>query len=154
MPKKVKRVKVRRGPPEPPAPSKRYSYAKLRPQTRINSDVIEAICGHVSVGHSINEIANFLCIDFRSVYAWKRKGEAYLLDPEANPKWKVYGQFVMGLRKASADYIMHNEARLNLARKDEWPCRFKILQARAPGSWGHSARIGVDEDLTPDESYL
>lgn len=133
---------------------KDYKYAHPKTRSKLDDDLIEKICEYTAKGHSLAEIANYLCITPSLFYDWRRKGEAYNTEKSTVPQWEIFGRFVTALRKAAADYTMEQERKLHNGSVFDWPRRFKILQTRSPSVWGTAGRPGADEDFTPDEAYL
>jgi hypothetical protein len=107
-------------------------------------------------GLPFDAICDYLGIDHANFLKWKQAGEAYLAGnlPESH---KPYGDFVLELRRAVAEYRLRMVERVHAPGNTAWFRDMLVLERRDRKNWGRKDPYGGSMDTTtppPDERFL
>ena len=98
-------------------------------------------------------VCDFLGIAPQTFWTWIRKGTLYLQDPEIQPRYKLYGDFMLNTRRSAAVY------RLTITRKlhnsSTWSRELAILERRDRKNFSRWDVMGGGgyETLSIDEKF-
>lgn len=144
---------VQQVPDLPPADDdeEKFDYTTAGRCTLLTPKVINAFCQMVEVGYPLTAVCDFIGVQDSTFQQWRRKGE--LVDSGATdiPNAKLYHQFVLGLRRASAVWVMRRVDQAQTSRY--WMRDLKLLQLRDPVNFSADAR-STEESYDPDDSFL
>lgn len=132
------------------------SKAKGRGPNRPTPDLTKAFAKLVEEGSPFNVVCDYLGIPQSTFYNWQRKGRFYNQSPEAEPKFKAYGDFEAAIRKAGAAYYLELVRRLHDPKNARWNREMSILERRDRANFAKFDVLGAAaeaETLDPDERY-
>jgi hypothetical protein len=152
---KRKRSKVRK--------SRKSSEARTRlvVKSKLTLKLIGEAKELIEEGLPIDSVCDYLGITQHTYYAWKEKGEKYLIELHTSrgpefPEDELEAMFMMACAKSRATLelefirdLCDDEA---LAR---WVRNMTFLERRFRTSWGRAESLRIEtESVAPDEAYL
>ena len=134
-------------------PEKRIYLDSSKRPTKLTPEIIEQFCQLLEAGMPLDGACDYLGVAPQTFWTWIRKGNLFLQDPEIQPKFRIYGDFVLNTRRASAQYRLDVTRRLHTSTT--WSRELAILERRDRKNFGRfdfSAGQGV-EQLDPDDRF-
>jgi len=121
----------------------------------MSPDLIRQTVTLVRRGLPFDSICDYLGIDHKQFMEWKQAGEAYLIS-DTPPHHAPYGEFVVELKRAIAEYRLVMIERLHKKGNLQWFRDLMVLERRDRRNWGKNDPFGGMMDTTPppDEKFL
>ena len=117
---------------------------------KLDQTVTRQLCALVEEGLGFESALNYLGIRPEPFFRWINKGELYWRTNATNPKFRIYGEFVMALRKAQAVYVLTQTR--DLRQKKGWFRALNVLERRDRKTWARREPQGGSLDsYDPDE---
>ena len=140
------------GPP-PQEPKKRIYLDSSRRPSKLTQELIVQVCDLLEQGMPMDGVCDFLGIAPQTFWTWLRKGTLYLQDPEIQPKYRLYGDFILNTRRSAAAYRLHLLNRLHTG--SNWSREMSILERRDRKNFSRFDPYGYGtyEQLDPDEKF-
>lgn len=144
------------------SPMKRVRLKKKQPaiesegltQGALSPKLIESFCDLLRRGLPADGVCDYLRITKTSFWDWRRKGERYVEDGGSQPEHALFGEFVVKIRQAMAEYRLDRVDAMHRLRS-QWVRELAILERRDRASFGRrEPQGGTEEDFNADEKFL
>lgn len=129
------------------------SNVKARGPNRPTPELIKQVCNLVEEGLPITSVLDYLGISPQTFYGWYRKGKMYNDSPDVEPKYRIYGDFELALKKAHASYQLTLIRRLH--KDEKWGRALAILERRDKKNFSKFDPFSGEslEQIDPDERF-
>ena len=148
------RLAPRRAQANPPA---KPTVAPKRKYRKLDGRLVEDFARLTRRGLPIDAACDYLGVATASLYHWVKQGKAYL-DSEVTQRIEEHAacaDFVMALRRATAEYRLERVDRLHRSSGKTWIREMTILERRDRKNFGRRDPAGGDEErYDPDERFL
>ena len=133
-------------------PEKRIYLDSSKRPTKITPELIVQFCELIAAGLPLDGVCDYLGVSPQTFWTWIKRGNLYLQDSEIQPKYRIYGDFVLNTRRAAATY------RLNVCKTlhttTSWSRALAILERRDRKNFGRFDFMGGQvEQLDLDEKF-
>jgi hypothetical protein len=123
------------------------------PVDGLNREIIDNFARYAKEGVPFDAICDFLGVSYTAFWKWFRSGSLYIEGNGQPLHHKLYGQFVLALRKASAVYRI--ESIKNMHTRKDWFRFLYIMERRDPKTFGRQNALNQQSSETydPDERF-
>jgi len=119
----------------------------------LDQKLIRQFTSLVERGLPLDGVCDYLGLPGITFFNWLRKGDAYLTGNGELKEYRMYGEFVRLLRKATAKYRLILVDRLH--GDEDWIRCMTILERRDRRNFSRKEPSGGgEESLNPDERFL
>lgn len=133
-------------------PEKRIYLDSSKRPTKLTPEIIGQFCELLEKGLPLDGACDYLGVAPQTFWTWIRKGNLYLQDPEIQPKYRIYADFVLNTRRSAAAYRLTRTERLHTTTS--WSRELAILERRDRKNFGRfDFTGGAIEQLDVDEKF-
>lgn len=124
--------------------------------TILDRRIIKQFCKLIYRGLPADGACDYMGISPSSFWAWLRKGEKFITGGQGTAGAdKIYGEFVMRFRRASARFRLRVIKRMDKTGGPQWVRDMTILERRDRKNFGRNEPMGGgDDDFDADDKFL
>lgn len=122
---------------------------------KLTTELIDRVAAFFLRGLPVDAVCDMLCLSNQQFFDWKRKGQMYLEAGCTPQKNALYGEFLIRMRQATAEYRLSLVDRMHNTASKMWVRDMAILERRDRANFSRFDQPGgTDDEFDPDERFL
>lgn len=126
----------------------------LYPRSTLTPEITKKFCELIRAGLTFDACCDYIGIAGTTFASWRQKGERWIIGNQEPAEYRVYGRFVMRLKRALAVYRLSVTKSLHNPKNNYWVRPLAILSRRDRLNWAdREPQGGVSEEAVASEKF-